>query len=305
MNSSPKKIIIFIAAVFLPTWLCWGILSLFVKNVNTGGIVQLVVGLSMWFPALGLLITRAVIKKGGKEEFPPVRPLFKPAVRANLKVYLAAWLVPAALTLLGGAVFFLIFPGELGLDSEFFKAIETAAQGRENARVNMTALVIIAQAAAGIFLGPFFNMFFGLGEELGWRGFLYPALREKLSPAKTIFAGGVIWGLWHAPITAMGHNYGFGYPGYPWTGILTMMVFCTSLGAFLFYITEKTGSIWPASLCHGAVNAIAGFPILFLKESAGGIRLLGPAITGLAAGLPLLALGIWCAMRLTRPKLLP
>ena len=30
---------------------------------------------------------------------------------------------------------------------------------------------------------------------------------------------GLTWGLWHAPITMMGHNYGRGYPGFPFTGI--------------------------------------------------------------------------------------
>ena len=30
---------------------------------------------------------------------------------------------------------------------------------------------------------------------------------------------GIVWGLWHAPIIAMGHNYGTDYLGAPWLGM--------------------------------------------------------------------------------------
>lgn len=40
----------------------------------------------------------------------------------------------------------------------------------------------------------------GFGEELGWRGFLLPALMDRLRPATATAAVAAIWALWHLPL---------------------------------------------------------------------------------------------------------
>ena len=40
---------------------------------------------------------------------------------------------------------------------------------------------------------PFLNMFVALGEEVGWRGAMYPYLKEKLGVTKGRIVGGTIW----------------------------------------------------------------------------------------------------------------
>src|SRR5699024_6742856 len=60
-----------------------------------------------------------------------------------------------------------------------------------------------------------------LGEEIGWRAFLYPRL-EKLYQTSALLIGGIIWGFWHAPMILMGHNY----PGTPFLGVFMMVLFC-------------------------------------------------------------------------------
>jgi hypothetical protein len=42
------------------------------------------------------------------------------------------------------------------------------------------------------------NAFFALGEEIGWRGYLYDLLGRSPSLRNTVVVG-VLWGLWHAP----------------------------------------------------------------------------------------------------------
>lgn len=47
----------------------------------------------------------------------------------------------------------------------------------------------------------FINLMMGpLGEELGWRAFLYPALKDKYGWMASALIVGAIWTLWHAPL---------------------------------------------------------------------------------------------------------
>ena len=107
----------------------------------------------------------------------------------------------------------------------------------------------------GIFLGsvtiaPFINSLFAFGEEYGWRGFLLPKLLPLGRwPAHLI--GGIIWGLWHAPLVLMGFNY----PSHPWSGVVWMCVLTILLGIFESEWTLRYGSVLLASFIHGTFNS--------------------------------------------------
>lgn len=100
----------------------------------------------------------------------------------------------------------------------------------------------------------------------------------------------------------MGYNYGVGYWRYPWLGIVAMCPFCIGIGCFLSYLTMKTGSIWPAALGHGAVNAAAGLPVYGLVPGVEFSQVLGPMSRGLIACLPMLAFGLLCAVGMAKTK---
>lgn len=97
-------------------------------------------------------------------------------------------------------------------------------------------------------------------------------------------SNGIIWGLWHAPLTIIGHNYGLDYPGFPYMGILAMCLFCTVIGILFSYVTIKTGSCLPAALAHGALNGFASAPSLFTKAGFGN-PIIGPLSTGIIGGI--------------------
>ena len=141
-----------------------------------------------------------------------------------------------------------------------------------------------------VIIGPVINIIPTLGEELGWRAYLLPKLRLLLSDRAALVVTGLIWGLWHAPVIAMGHNYGTSYAGYPWLGILMMVVFCVWLGIIEGYMTIKLNSVIPAAMIHSTVNAGAGLAILMAREGAN--PLLGPAITGLIGGMPFILVAV-------------
>lgn len=233
--------------------------------------------LCMFAPALASVLTRAMTKEGFKDMY--LRPRFK----RNWGAYALAVLLPAALTVVSAALYFLLFPQHFDAN---FSLIGLAA-----ASVGLSPLALLAaQLLQAVLLSPLINVIPAMGEELGWRGYLLPRLRSFMSSGAAIVVSGVIWGLWHAPLIYLGHNYGVGYGGYPWLGFLAMTVFCVAFGSFLSYLTFKTRSAWPAAIAHAAFNGVAGIAALVTKGAPN--PLLGPLPVGLIGGAGIIVAGV-------------
>jgi membrane protease YdiL (CAAX protease family) len=118
----------------------------------------------------------------------------------------------------------------------------------------------------GLFLGAAFlaactvNAPVMLGEELGWRGTLFASHGGK--GWTRVLLTGVVWGLWHAPLIAVGHNY----PGHPIAGIPLMMVFCLLLALLFDWSRVRSGSVWAPVLLHGLINGSAGLFAYFAYD---------------------------------------
>ena len=131
----------------------------------------------------------------------------------------------------------------------------------------------------GLFAGITINAIFAFGEELGWRGFLLYQFR-KMSFVKASVIIGFIWGIWHAPLIMMGHNY----PEHPYFGVFMMVIWCILVTPIITYFTIKSKSVLAAAILHGTTNATATISILPIS---GGNDLLTGA-TGLAGMIALL-----------------
>ena len=284
-----KRIIIYLVITFLITYAySFGVVYPINNSANVrtdlNTITTLLIAAVMFFPALGVLLTRLITKEGFKNAW--IRPNFK----GNIKTYLLAYFGPGILTFLGIFIYFLIFPSHFDPEFGFIAAtLEAAGTSAEEAGMSLSMLVI-SQALIGFFLGPIMNFVTCFGEEWGWRGYLLPKMAEKFPAIPMLLVNGVIWGLWHAPLTAIGHNYGVGYPGFPFTGIAAMCFFCIVMGIFLSYVSMKTGSCIPAVLGHGAINSIAGLGMYFTKD--GGNPFVGPAPTGIVGAIPFIVVAV-------------
>lgn len=115
------------------------------------------------------------------------------------------------------------------------------------------AIVVISGVAAGITI----NALAAFGEELGWRGFLFEEFKS-LGFVKSSFLIGGLWGVWHAPLIAMGHNF----PNHPFEGIFVMVIFCVVFSFIMNYFREKSGSVILSSMMHGVLNGIAGLGVI-------------------------------------------
>lgn len=234
----------------------------------------------MFGPALANVLTRLATGEGWADAW--LRPRF----RAGWPYWAAAWFLPAVLTLLGVGVFYALFPEHFDPTMEGLRGTLAGATG--GAEID-PSLVALLQLASALTIGPLINSVFTFGEEFGWRGYLLPKLLP-LGHRRAALAVGAIWGVWHWPVVLMGYNYGFGYAGAPWTGLLAMVWFTLTVGVFLAWVTMCAGSVWPAVVGHAAINAVAGYGVLFVRGTPS--SLLGPATTGVVASLPWAALAL-------------
>ena len=259
----------------------------FLFKSGNAGIGQMIIAAVMFVPTLGVLLSGAPLKNMG----------WKPQIRKNIGPFLTAWFAPLIMTAAGACLYFLLFPSHLDLSGKYLaEAVGAEALNQLEAQGLTYPLYILISAVSSMIYAPFLNMFLALGEEIGWRGFLYPQLKARFGTGTGRLLGGVIWGAWHWPlIWLIGYEYGAaaansaGYFGFPVVGMLLFCVVTVGLGILHDWLYEKSGSIWVPALLHGAFNAAAALPLTVCLPDTSSARLLGPAPVGMLAGLPILA----------------
>ena len=295
-----KRIILYIGITFVLTYgYCFLVLYPLIQGESLSGVpalmTQFLVAAAMFFPAIGVLITRLITKEGFKNAW------IRPNIKGNVKTYLLAYFGPGILTILGTLLYFMIFRGSFDPECGYMKLTLEAAGTPVEALPMPLSSVLLIQGVQALTIGPVMNFVTCFGEEWGWRGYLLPKMSEKISLIPMLLMNGVIWGLWHAPLTAIGHNYGMDYPGFPFTGILAMCLFCIVMGVFLSYVSLKTKSCIPAVLGHGAINSFAAIGIYFTKD--GGNPFVGPAPTGVIGMIPFAVVAVVMVWRLKKDNI--
>lgn len=229
-------------------------------------------------PAIAHLLTRVITGEGWKN----LHLAFGP--RESWRWWGIAWLATPPLVYAGAVIFFLIYPDlfdpTMGVLREQLQAVG-ALESLEASGLGFYTIIII-QLGMGWLTAPVINLPFIFGEEFGWRAYLQPKL-EGLGGRAAVLITGALWGLWHWPIIAMGHNYGLDYPGYPYSGILMMMWFCITLGVVIGWWTMKARSVWPAVITHALVNGMAAAPAFFVAGKP--MPLVGPLVPAAIGGL--------------------
>ena len=283
VSFNKKGTIKYLIWTFLISWIIQVIVAVLYRN-GLAIVGQLLMSIMMFVPLLGVLLSGHTLSGMG----------WKPHLKGKIKMLLAAWFLPAFLTAVGAVMYFLVFPGHFDISGDYLVVNGGAEALKQLESQGLTYTVYVLISAIGcLTYAPLINMFLAVGEEAGWRGFLYPQLKAKFGKRQGWLIGGVIWGMWHWPVILLiGYEYGTDYAGFPVAGMLFFCIFTTVTGIMCDWLYEKTKCIWIPSVFHGAINAAGTVPLAVCITNTSSTRLLGPAPMGVLAEIPF----IICAM---------
>lgn len=289
VRSDSRTLYTFLGVSFAAAWLIQ-IAGIFSRSAN---LYSGLVSLSMFAPLLGVAVAHRGIS--------PAKTgiCWGLSLRKSWKWLLAAWFLPAVFTLLGAALYFAVFPSHF---DPALPTLESMLSASGAAGPVSLQTILIVQTISAVTYAPLINAIYAVGEEAGWRGYMTPALTARLGHTRGLITAGVIWGLWHAPMILLaGYEYGTGYFGAPFTGVLAMCLFTFSVGTLLSFLYERSSSVWIPAIAHGAMNAIAGLGLYAMKpEALESGYLLGPTIAGVIGVLPVLLVALLVALKAKR-----
>ena len=273
------KLAKYLLFTFAASWLLMAIGVRDYENAGTAGIMTFSYSLSayMLMPTIGALIAGADFRKLG----------WKPVFGKGARYLLIAWLAPTVFAVLGAVVYYTAFPNDFATAGNFVRDIDRDKyiQCQESGG-SYTWYVIreLFSSFTSFFIIP--SAVLGLGEEIGWRGFMFPELRERFGRTKGVILGGAIHGAWHFPLMLLaGYEYGRDYIGAPHLGLFAFTIFCITTGTISNWLYEKTRCIWLCGLFHGAVNSSFD-PCILRADGHYERSVFGPMDIGLVAGIP-------------------
>ena len=187
----------------------------------------------MWIPALAATVSNCVSFREKAEDF-SVKKLFAMGGfrKCKLRYILVGCLLPLLYLLIPYMVYWRLYPENFAYHG-------------------VRVMLVLKDILPVLVIGTFISLLSALGEEIGWRGFMVPALYERLGMNKTLMISSLFWCCWHLPLLVGG-----GYmPSTPLWYQLPAFVLCIfPVGVMAGLLTLESGSVWPAAFLHAAHN---------------------------------------------------
>ena len=241
-----RRISIFLIAAYAPAYLMDFIIYLVgSEKALASPFYQSLVAVRMYFPMLGvilsLLITKAGIKDGLKMYGLRIGKRFP-------QLFLLGASIPYLIYVVGIAYGYLIGFPVMNPVEKVYPALP------KEVRQLLSPSILLALSLVSAFIwGVSLNTLFAIGEEIGWRGLMLDELRKRFSLPITSTIIGVVWSLWHAPLIIL---FGYNYPTNRPLGILLFTAICIIWTYILSILKILGGSIIPAAVMHGMLNAL-------------------------------------------------
>lgn len=222
---SKKSIVVFFIVVT--------ILSAIMDYVYCSGISAYGVFVLMWMPAVACVVANIVnvIEKREKislKEFLN-RCGFK---KCSPLCILSGIMIPFIYLFIPYRIYWIMYP--------------------ENFAYNGVSLnLVLKDCLLPAIIGVFLNLISATGEEIGWRGFLVPALKERYGVKLALVVTSLFWCFWHFPLLIWG-----GYmTGTPLTYALIAFTLCIFFVGVIFGLMRlECDSMWPCAFLHAAHN---------------------------------------------------
>ena len=187
----------------------------------------------MWIPALAATVSNCVSFREKVEDFSAKKLFAMGGFRkCKLRYILLGCLLPLLYLLIPYMVYWRLYPENFAYHG-------------------VRVMLVLKDILPVLVIGTFISLLSALGEEIGWRGFMVPALYERLGLNKTLLISSLFWCCWHLPLLIGG-----GYmPGTPLWYQLPAFVLCIfPVGMMAGLLTLESGSVWPAAFLHAAHN---------------------------------------------------
>jgi membrane protease YdiL (CAAX protease family) len=133
-----------------------------------------------------------------------------------------------------------------------------------------------------------------LGEEIGWRSYLFPRLATVLPARRAALVTGFAQGLFHLPLLLLTPAYDG--DGSRWIVVPGALVVITAAGSLFGWLRLRSGSLWPVAIAHATVNVcLLEAPVLVADDPDLAGHLTGEG--GLFTVLTVLAVALWVLRR--------
>ena len=116
-------------------------------------------------------------------------------------------------------------------------------------------------------------------EEFGWRGFLQPAMNEKLPFIVTSACVGVIWAVWHLPLWFMKNT------SQSSMNFIAFFCFCIAAAFTLATLYKLTRSVFACVFLHAWANVLGGMFTRDIFENPVDLKLLAVYLIQIGAAI--------------------
>ena len=187
----------------------------------------------MWIPALATAVASCVSFRENGESFSVKKLLALSGFqKCKLRYVLLGCLLPLAYLLVPYMIYWMLSPENFAYHGVSFA-------------------LMLEDILPVLVIGIFISVLSALGEEIGWRGFMVPALYQRLGLKKALLISSLFWCCWHLPLL-VGGGYMAGTP--LWYQLPAFVLCIFPVGVMAGLLSLKTGSVWPAAFLHAAHN---------------------------------------------------
>jgi len=230
--------------------------------------------LSMVLPAIAVLIVAATTGEGPRLGDAPFSFRYLPVAVFLIPAVLHGAMLPT-MAIAGG------IPWQDWLTPQSDGLYHTpASRGWGTLTIEGLAGRMALNAGIGLVIASFLAFF----EEIGWRAWLLPRLKDRIGARRALVSTAIIWALWHVPFQLSGIQHIDGVA--PVTLALGLPFGIMATGLILGWLWLRTESVWMVALAHGALNSWGQYAFKYMKDgpaTAADLKALGAGFLALFA----------------------